>query len=105
MAKYEFHWTDEQACAVQQQLRNENEMDLNWHAALENVAQQIEAQKPVLPLPTGLGAVVETDTGVFVRRIQNDNRDRVWWLVPDGEWFETYKIGRLVKIHAEGVEL
>lgn len=105
MAKYEFEWDDEQAQAVQDVLMAKAESATEGRLFFSNVAQRIEVQKLVPPLPTGLGAVVETDTGVFVRRIQNDNRDRVWWLVPDGEWFETYKIGRLVKVHAEGVDL
>lgn len=104
MSKYTFEWDDEQATAVQELLMAKAESASEGRLFFSNVAQRIEEQKPLM-LPTGLGAVVETTTGVFVRRIQNDNRDRVWWLVPDGEWFETYKIGCLVKVHAEGVEL
>lgn len=57
------------------------------------------------PKPLGLGAVVRTDEGVFVRRIQNGNRDRVWWRVPDGEWYTDSEIGKPTEVLAPGVQL
>jgi hypothetical protein len=103
VSKYEFEWTDEQARAVQRQLCNENEMDLNWHASLLDVAKNIEKQKPV-PLPSKLAAVVQTLMGVWLRTEPTGKRP--WRLVDHNIWYSDDELRQQkFEILSEGVDL
>lgn len=106
MAKYEFEWDDAQALDMQLVLGDLLIMNLppSRRSMLHDMANKIQNQKPI-PLPTKLGAVVHTKQGIFVRRIGNDNRDRVWWRVPDGDWLSNSEVGPVLRVLSEGVDL
>jgi hypothetical protein len=106
MAKYEFKWTDLQVTDLQMVLDDLLTMNLppSRRSFLHDFANQVSAQRPQ-PLPTKLGAVVHTKEGIFVRRIGTDNRDRVWWRVPDGDWLTNSEVGPVLRVLSEGVDL
>lgn len=96
MSKYEFEWTDEQADQIQQQLLADTALGLN-------VAQQIEAQKPV-PLPTKIGAVIRG-------KVYEISQDRTFicagfnrWIEADGDIYQIPPI-KTWTVLSEGVDL
>ena len=117
MAKYEFEWNDEQAQAVQDVLLAKAESATEGRLFFNNVAQRIEAQRPI-PLPTKLGAVIRTTgpeghthVGRIATRMQPGRTDGgMAWVISDGPmdayWLSDYTLtGLRFEVLFEGVDL
>jgi hypothetical protein len=77
------------------------------------VAQQIRNQLPI-PVPTKIGAVVQTDSGlcapdptVFIRWASDEQTPEPWELPEelDRKTYSTADLGRIIKVLSEGVDL
>lgn len=104
MAKYEFEWTDEQAQAVQELLVKRAEHG-EGRLFFSNVAQTIEAQKPV-PLPTKIGAVVRGSNGPTSpdRTFVCSGPPGFCWMESDGDSYSVLPVKNWTVL-SEGVDL
>jgi hypothetical protein len=72
---------------------------------LVQMRDSVREQIP-LAVPAKVGAVVRTDRGVFVRTDLDNPSTKEWRQPePDGLWWDTEGIGRIVAVLSEGVEL
>lgn len=66
---------------------------------------QLTDQLPI-PVPVGLGAVVETESNaVFVRTAATDVQFCWWDVTKHVGWFSDAQLGKVTKVLSEGVDL
>lgn len=85
------------------------EVDIPLPMSVRETLNRLLEQVPV-PVPTGLGAVVRTDKGIFVRADRVIRDDQHTWYRPSGMteerpfiWYTDHEIGRVLNVLSPGV--